>query len=259
MLVTATNTLVRVLLTPVCLSCDDVLDRPLDGPVCAACWRAVPRLTAPCCVRCGDALPSTIAGPWCVRCRRRPSAVTLARSAGRYNDSLRRIIHAFKYGGRRVLAPRLAALMREAGGDLLAGADAVVPVPLHPWRAMRRGFNQADDLARCLGPPVWRVLRRRRHGPPQAGLPAAQRHANVRAAYALSLGAMWPAARRQLRNRVVVLVDDVMTTGATIEACARVLADAGVRSVGALTAARAVAARPHPPPSPRHPSASPRR
>src|SRR5580765_2261390 len=101
MLVTATNTLVRVLLTPVCLSCDDVLDRRLDGPVCAACWRAVPRLTSPCCVRCGDALPSTIAGPWCVRCRRRPSPVTLARSAGRYDDSLRRIIHAFKYGGRR--------------------------------------------------------------------------------------------------------------------------------------------------------------
>ena len=138
MLVTATNTLVRVLLTPVCLSCDDVLDRPLDGPVCAACWRAVPRLASPCCVRCGDALPSTIAGPWCVRCRRRPSAVTLARSAGRYDGSLRRIIHAFKYGGRRVLAPRLAALMREAGADLLG------------WR--RRGrARPAAPVARACG------------------------------------------------------------------------------------------------------------
>ncbi len=244
----ATNALVRVLLTPVCASCEDVLDRPLEGPICASCWRRVPRLSAPWCVRCGDALPSSLAGPWCARCRSQPSAVTLARSAGRYDQSLRRIIHAFKYGGRRVLAPRLAALMREAGTDLLAGADAVVPVPLHPWRAMRRGFNQADDLARCLGLPVWRVLRRCRHGPPQAGLAAADRHANVRGAYGLARRPSWLAVERQLRNRAVILVDDVMTTGATIEACARVLSSAGVRSVGALTAARAVAARPHPPP-----------
>jgi ComF family protein len=248
MLATTTNALVRVLLTPACASCDGLLDLPLDGPVCAACWRAVPRLTAPWCVRCGDALPSAVAGPWCARCRRRVSAVTLARSAGRYDDPLRRIIHAFKYGGRRTLAPRLAALMREAGADLLAGADAVVPVPLHPWRAMRRGFNQADDLARSLGLPVWRVLRRRRHGPPQAGLPAGQRHANVQAAYALAPGLPWATARNRLRNRSVVLVDDVMTTGATLEACALVLAEAGVRSVGAVTAARAVAAPPHRPP-----------
>ena len=240
MLALATNALVRVLLAPACASCDGALDHPLDGPVCATCWQHVPRLTPPWCVRCGDALPSSNAGPWCVRCRRRQSAVTIARSAGRYDDSLRRIIHAFKYGKRRVLAPQLAALMREAGADVLAGADAVVPVPLHPWRAMRRGFNQADDLARGLGMPVWRVLRRCRHGPPQAGLPAAQRHANVRAAYALSLSPPWPTARRRLRNRAVVLVDDVMTTGATLEACARVLKMAGAAEVRALTAARVV-------------------
>src|SRR6185436_12745560 len=100
-----------------------------------------------------------------------------------------------------------------------------------------RGFNQADDLACRLGPPVWRVLRRRRHGPPQAGLPAAQRQTNVQDAFALC---RWPFARAQLRNRSVVLVDDVMTTGATLEACARVLIEAGARSVCALTVARAV-------------------
>ena len=183
--------------------------------------------------------------------------MALSRSAGVYDGSLRRIVHAFKYDGRRVLAPRLAALMREAGADLLAGADAVIPVPLHPWRALRRGFNQADDLARALGPPVWRVLRRTRHGPPQAALPAARRHANVRAAFALRLDKPWSA--RRLRNRSVVLVDDVMTTGATLEACARVLTAAGVRRVIALTAARAVAGPPRPrPPTPR-PSIAPRR
>jgi ComF family protein len=246
MLVTATNSLVRVLLCPECAACGVELDRPLAGPVCGACWRAVSRITPPTCVRCGDALASGVAGPLCTRCRERPRSLAIARSAGRYEGSLRKIIHAFKYEGRRVLAAPLAKLMRDAGADLLAGADAVVPVPLHPWRGMRRGFNQADDLARQLGPPVWRALRRRRHGPPQAGLPAAARHANVQAAYALGLRSF---ALPCLRNRVVILVDDVMTTGATVEACARVLAGAGVRSVGVLTAARAMAGSPDPPPS----------
>lgn len=253
MLISATNSIVRVLLAPGCVACESVLDRPLDGPVCAACWRNLPRITPPWCVRCGDALPSFTAGPWCARCEGRSSPIALARSAGRYDGPLRRIIHVFKYEGRRVLAPRLAAAMRETGADLLAGADAVVPVPLHPWRGMRRGFNQADDLARHLGLPVWRVLRRCRHGPPQAGLPAAERLANVRAAYASS----WRIGR--LRNRVVVLIDDVMTTGATLEACAEVLMAAGARSVSALTAARAVAARPGPPPPRPPPSRAPRR
>src|SRR4029079_3294570 len=142
--------------------------------------------------------------------------------------------------------------MAEGGGDLLACAAGVVPVPLHPWRAMRRGFNQADDLARCLGPPVWRVLRRCRHGPPQATLPAPRRPANVRDAYALRAPLLALVAGgttlRSLRNRTVVLIDDVMTTGATMEACGRVLREGGVRSVRALTIARAGATpQPQPP------------
>jgi predicted amidophosphoribosyltransferase len=102
-----------------------------------------------------------------------------ARSAGQYEGSLREIIHAFKYEGRRVLAAPLGAMVRAAGVDFLREADGVVPVPLYPWRAFRRGFNQADDLARHLGLPVVTALRRRSGGPPQASLPAAQRHANV--------------------------------------------------------------------------------
>jgi ComF family protein len=256
------HTLVRVFLAPTCAACGGLLDRPLEGPVCASCWRAVPRLTAPWCVRCGDALASwRTAGPLCPRCRRRPPVLALARSAGRYDGVLRQIIHAFKYRGYRLLGPPLAALMRDAGRDVLAGVDAVIPVPLHPLRALGRGFNQADDLARSLGVPVWRVLRRTRHGPPQAGLPAARRHANVRAAYALrrSLPVPGPGEFQlepylvgRLRNRAVVLVDDVMTTGATLDACGRVLLHAGVRSVRALTAARAVTGPPAPRPPQRH-------
>ena len=255
MLPLAANAIVRVLLAPGCASCGDVLTEPLAGPVCRRCWREVPKLSPPGCVRCGDSLRDfRTDGPLCTRCRRQPARLSIARSAGRYDGTLRRIVHAFKYEGRRVLATPLAALLREAGGDLLSGADAVIPVPLHPFRAMQRGFNQSDDLARELGLPVWRVLRRVRHGPPQATLPAARRNANVRAAFRLSwhrrlAGRVMPA--RHLRNRVVVLIDDVMTTGATLEACARPLVEAGVRSVRALTVARAAAERPaRPPPRP---------
>jgi len=244
-----TNGAIRVLLAPSCVICQLPLMRPLAGPICACCWSAVRTLTPPLCVRCGDALASwRQADPCCPRCRRRKPAFTLARSGGHYEGALREIVHAFKYGGRRALAGPLCSLMRASGHDVLAGADAVVPVPLHPWRAWTRGFNQADDLACALGPPVWRVLRRARHGPPQASLPAARRHANVRGAFALGgaferLG-LWSGARRRVRGSVLVVVDDVMTTGATLDACARTLLSAGAREVRVLTAARAVATRP---------------
>lgn len=186
----------------------------------------------------------------------------MARSGGRYDGPLREVIHAFKYGGQRRLAEPLARWLRDTAGDILAGADAVVPVPLHPLRRLERGFNQAGDLAEALGLPVWHVLRRVRHGPPQAALPAGRRRANVRRAYTLR-----PAWSRLLthglrppllRNAVVVVVDDVMTTGATIEACSAVLRQAGVRRVRAVTLARSVSTRPARPRLPPHRPALPR-
>ena len=124
--------------------------------------------------------------------------------------------------------------MRQRGADLLAEAGCAVPVPLHPARRRQRGFNQASDLARHLGLPVHHALRRVRATPTQTGLPAVQRHRNVRDAFAAT-----PSARA-LAGRTVVLVDDVSTTGATLEACARALKEAGVGEVLALTAARVV-------------------
>jgi len=123
--------------------------------------------------------------------------------------------------------------MRDAARDWLDDA-VVVPVPLHPWRSWRRGFNQADLLAGTLGRPVWRPLRRHRLGRPQAGLHADERRTNVAGVYVMR---RWPT--RQVPERVV-LVDDVMTTGATAEACARVLKEAGVLRVQVLTASRAL-------------------
>ena len=129
----------------------------------------------------------------------------------------------------------MGALLEHAGAGLLAGADAVVPVPLHPWRHLRRGFNQADELAQALGRPVWRPLRRRTLGVPQATLSGDQRRDNVKSAYCMS---RLRAGALTRRPKYVVLVDDVMTTGATLDACSRVLREAGVEWIGALTLAR---------------------
>ena len=140
-------------------------------------------------------------------------------------------MHALKYDGCRSLAKPLGQLMRQHGRDVIDGADVVVPVPLHGRRRRARGFNQAEDLARQIGLPVVHALRRVRATSSQTDLPAARRHANVRDAFARRRG-------RNVRGWRVLVVDDVCTTGATIEACARVLRQAGAVDVSALTAAR---------------------
>jgi ComF family protein len=180
-----------------------VLDSPLDGPVCDPCW-ATARL-----------------------------------SLGHYDGALRHIIHAFKYEGRRSLAAPLAAILRASAADLLLDAACVVPVPLHPWKRLRRGFNQSADLARHLGPPVVHALWRPRLTMTQAGLSAAARQRNVQGAFRVSPWLSRAERARQIEDQIVVVVDDVKTTGATLEACARLLADTGAREVRTVTLARA--------------------
>ena len=182
--------------------------------MCEACWtvlRLAPRLDE----RFSDRHP-----------------VTWAAAVDHYDGRMREIVHALKYDRRRTIAPRLGALMRGCGTDMLRGVDAVVPVPLHPLREYHRGFNQARELAIQLGPPVLGLLRRVRHTRSQIDLPKHERQLNVDGAFAL-IG-------RPEGVSVIVLVDDVSTTGATLDACARVLKTAGVGEVRALTAARVV-------------------
>jgi ComF family protein len=196
-------------------------------------------ITPPVCDTCGDPLPSwrvlSVECGRCPRCRRGASRVARSRAIGAYDGALRGIVHALKYGGRRSLARPLAALMERHGGDVMEGAQLVIPVPLHRSRKQARGFNQASEIARHLPVPMVSALRRVRATVSQTDLPAAKRHANVRGAFALTRRA------RMLRGATVVLIDDVSTTGATLDACARVLLDgAGAREVRALTAARVV-------------------
>lgn len=226
---------VAVLLAPACGACARPLNSPTRGPICAGCWAAIVPITPPICDSCGEPLPSWRADgatdARCPRCRRSPGHVSRGRAIGSYEGSLRAIVHALKYDGRPSLAGPLAALMKTHGAEVLDGADVCVPVPLHRARQRSRGFNQAAELARHLGLPVMAALRRERRTPSQTDLPAPQRLANV-------LGAFVPARRSDVRGLVVVLVDDVSTTGATLDACARVLLDAGAREVRAVTAAK---------------------
>ena len=235
-----TNTVLSSLFEPPCAACSAALVRPLDGAVCDLCWSAV-RVAPSRQERFND-----------------ERAVAWAAAIGEYEGSLRDIIHALKYEGRRSIAPPLGALMRSAGADLLRGADVVVPVPLHPRRERSRGFNQADDLARALGLPVRPLLRRIRYTTSQIELPKDERQRNVHDAFALRASGGSNHLRHSLRwsavasaeaedpplhAAVLVLVDDVSTTGATLDACASVLKAAGAKEVRALTAARVASAR----------------
>jgi ComF family protein len=162
-------------------------------------------------------------------------ALDVVRAVGAYEGVLREIVHAFKYKGRRSLARPLAALIARRCAEALDGVDALVPVPLYWFRRWSRGFNQADLLARGLGVHTVHVLRRTRATRPQMSLQAHGRLGNVKNAFALL-----PSWRRRwaLTGRVLLLVDDVCTTGATLDECARVLKEGGAAEVRAVTVAR---------------------
>jgi ComF family protein len=217
-IVMALNGVVSVLLAPPCAACDEILDTPLNGCVCRNCWEAIAPV---------DDIDFA-----------EDAAMSRIISVGSYDGALRNIVHALKYQGRRSIARHLARLMRHRAQTVLAEADFVVAVPLHWRREYSRGFNQAREIARSLGPPVLEALTRSRATPPQVALSAPERQHNVANAFALKRSTWRTAPSIVACN--VVLVDDVVTTGATLEACAAVLRGAGAGKVYGLTVARTI-------------------
>ena len=140
------------LLAPCCAVCGTLLDRPLDGAVCPACWARVPRFSPPLCARCGDPLPGPrAAASCCAVCSVDLGVIAAARALGPFEGTLADLIHACKYGRRPSIATGLGRLMRDLHDRWPEPIDVVVPVPLHPRRERERGFNQAALVAAALG------------------------------------------------------------------------------------------------------------
>jgi ComF family protein len=228
---------------PTCAGCEQPLPSDRSESFCPDCLRTLELISEPYCPVCG--LPHATEIPnshLCGDCLAGVHYFDRARSTGSYRGSLREILHRFKYGGRISLARPLAHMLIAPGKHLaqLHKIDRIIPVPLHPRRLRQRGFNQASLLARRLGSALkisvdYASLKRSRWTEPQTGLSRRQRAANVRGAFRLK-------TVEQVRGKGILLLDDVFTTGETVNQCVRVLKrDGGAREVVVLTVARTVA------------------
>lgn len=209
-----------------------------SGGLSASAWGKVRFLEAPVCDGCGAPFEhAEIAGrcPDCLASRRRVSRM---RAACLYDEHSRELILKLKHADRTELSSLFAAWIGRAASELIDECDAIAPVPLHPWRLFRRRYNQAAEVARPLAaragkPYLADALVRSKGGDSQAGKSAAGRRRNVAGAFTV------PSGRRPLVvGRRILLIDDVLTTGATTEACARALLRAGARAVDAAVIAR---------------------
>ena len=227
------------LLPPRCLTCEATVER--QHQLCSACWSALRFLAEPLCACCGTPFPfESQPGLLCAECIAEPPRFRKARAVLAYDDRSRDAILALKHGDRTDAAPGFGAWLARAGAELVAEADALVPVPLHRWRLFRRRYNQSALLAQAAAratrlPVLADALQRTRNTPTQGTRTRLGRFDNVRGAFRVR-----PAREAQVAGRRLILVDDVMTTGATVEACAAVLLRAGAAHVDVLTLARVV-------------------
>jgi ComF family protein len=224
------------LLPPNCLACDAPVDA--DGQFCLPCFRKANFISAPFCPQCGVPLPFAVGTGLCQLCVTLAPAFTQARAALRYDDLTRRLILPFKHSDRTEAARGLAVLMARAGAGLLAKADILVPVPLHKSRLRQRRYNQSALLASALGriakrPTLQDALIRLRPTVPLGPLSLFERRAELEGAISVRRG-----RASRLAARTILLIDDVMTSGATANACATALLKAGAVQVNVLTAAR---------------------
>lgn len=225
-----------LILPPVCLHCHKPLAS--HGVLCATCWQGIDFIQPPLCDRLGHPLPyASDEKAISSAALRRPPSYARARAAARFDGVMRALIHAFKYSDHHEAVGLFVRLMVAAGRELLADADVIMPVPLHRSRLWRRRYNQAAllavGIARATGKPLDLFsLHRVAKTAQQANLAGAARRDNVAAAFAIA-----PGAAARIAGRRVLLIDDVITTGATLEACTHALRSGGVVDVNCLALA----------------------
>jgi ComF family protein len=232
--------LVSILFPAHCDLCQQLISRAVDSTVCDRCWAALRPLGGQVCTVCGDPLISTIVpAEWrCGRCRRGLFQFDFCRSFALYEGTMREVLHRFKYGGRMRLGQRLAHLLFQTWSKHppLEEATVILPMPLHRGREKERGFNQSRILAKYLSgmirvPLESRAVARVRNTPSQTGLSHRQRRLNVAGCFEVRRPAV-------IRKRTCLIVDDVFTTGATLNEMARALKEEGAERILALTLAR---------------------
>jgi ComF family protein len=231
--------LVDFFFPPQCLSCNSVV--PAQGALCLPCWQLVQFITDPYCQCCGQPFDFAIGDQaLCGACLRERPLFSRARAVFRYDEHSRALVTKLKYADQTQLASIYGAWLSRFGKELVAASEVIVPVPLHYWRFIGRRYNQSALLAHGLHkksglPFIPDGLKRIRATEPQPGLTHRQRHDNVKGAFSAH-----PKRTAALKGRSVLLVDDVMTTGATLSECAKALLKAGAAQVNVLTLARKV-------------------
>ena len=229
--------IVDTIYPPRCLACPEYTDTAHG--LCPSCWRETVFVSGTACVKCGVPLMGeATAEDFCERCQRHPPAWDFGAAALIYDGAGRRMVLQFKHGDRLDMVRPLAAWMAAAGARQIAAADVIVPVPLHWRRLLRRRYNQSAELARHLSHVSGKracvdLLARRRLTTPQEGMDRAARAVNQAGAFAVN-----PRRAAEVKGRNLLLIDDVLTSGATLSNCAETLRAAGAARVDILVLAR---------------------
>ena len=223
---------VRTILPSWCIVCDRELPwSERTASCCTECWSNLPKITGAKCVSCALPLPDDAVR--CIPCQLDPGSLQFCDAWGRYSGALEKVLHAFKFERHDFLDDALAALLHELVGEHTF--DAIVPVPMSRAKERKRGYNQAERLARALGRRIdigtEMLLTKRGERATQSMLPRTERAKNVRGAFQASARA---------KEKAILLVDDICTTGETLRACADELLRAGASRVAAVTVAKTV-------------------
>lgn len=222
-----------------CKLCSRLLVQDKENGICSSCLQKIKPASSSCCIRCGRFFPSDVASHICIRCLEKEPPFSVHRSCGVYREILRDIILIFKYHGYRSLGKPLALFCLAVLGEenrLWTDLDMIIPIPLHSKRKRQRGFNQARILAKTIAKEKKLVMECRsviriKYGPPQSTLDARKRALNLRGAFRVK-------KKKLIQHKKILLVDDVFTTGATLNEISRTLHKAGAEEIRALSIAQ---------------------